>query len=209
MLQHEQASWEEGFSRVAGVDEAGRGPLAGPVVAAAVEFEVDFLIREQQGALAKLNDSKKITAKRRDFFFSLLTHSPHVRYAVAVVEPDEIDRINILQATHVAMNRALQALHPLPDLALIDGRPVPGLPCPSQSIVRGDSASLSIAAASVIAKVTRDQLMIALDERYPMYGFSKHKGYGTKAHLAALQRYGPSPSHRRSFAPVHNINRPG
>lgn len=203
MLQHEQASWEEGFNRVAGVDEAGRGPLAGPVVAAAVQFDVDFLIREQHGALAKLNDSKKITAKRRDFFFDVLTGSPHIRFAVAVVEPEEIDRINILQATHAAMQRALQALNPLPDLALIDGRPVPGLPCPSQSIIRGDSASLSIAAASIIAKVTRDRLMCALHDTYPVYGFARHKGYGTQAHLEALRRYGPSPSHRRSFAPFN------
>lgn len=206
MLQHEQASWEEGFSRVAGVDEAGRGPLAGPVVAATVEFEVDFLVREQHGALAKLNDSKKVTAKRRDFFFDWLTHSPHVRYAVAIVEPAEIDQINILQATHVAMARALHALDPLPDLALVDGRPVPGLPCPSQSIIRGDSASLSIAAASIIAKVTRDRIMCVLDKTYPLYGFARHKGYGTKAHLEALRRLGPSPGHRRSFAPVADLS---
>ena len=202
MLQYEHASWDEGFSRVAGVDEAGRGPLAGPVVAAAVEFEVDFLVREQHGALARLNDSKKITAKRRDFFFALLTDSPHIRYAVALVEPAEIDRLNILRATHQAMVRALQALDPLPELALVDGHPVLGLPCPSQAIVRGDSASLSIAAASIIAKVTRDRLMVELDASYPQYGFSRHKGYGTRAHLAALRQHGPAPCHRRSFAPV-------
>lgn len=202
MLQHEHDSWRDGFNAVAGVDEAGRGPLAGPVVAAAVVFQSEFLIREERAALRELNDSKKITAKCRDLFFEVLTTSPHVRYAVAVVEVDEIDAVNILQATHRAMARALAQLSPSPDLALVDGRPVRGLPCPSKAIVRGDGSSLSIAAASVLAKVTRDRLMAELDRRFPQYGFARHKGYGTVAHLDALRKHGPSPCHRKTFAPV-------
>ncbi len=205
MLQHEHESWRNGYCSVAGVDEAGRGPLAGPVVAAAVVFDAQYLIREERGALIRLTDSKKITARCRDLFFVLLTESPWVRYAVAMVESDEIDAINILQATHRAMARALEQLAPPPDLALVDGRPVPGLPCSSRAIVRGDGASLSIAAASVLAKVSRDRLMLELDHRYPQYGFAQHKGYGTRAHLDALRLHGPAPCHRKSFAPVRLV----
>lgn len=206
MLLHEQAAWAAGCQRVAGVDEAGRGPLAGPVVAAAVLIDPEFLKREQHGQFLLLNDSKKITARRRDLFFDLLTQSPHVVHSIAIVSAKEIDTINILRATHQAMAQALAGLHPLPDMALIDGLPVPGLPCPSQAIVKGDSLSLSIAAASVIAKVTRDRHMIELDKQYPAYGFSRHKGYGTKDHLAALRQHGPCPEHRQSFAPVRNAS---
>ncbi len=202
MLHYEHESWRNGHQAVAGVDEAGCGPLAGPVVAAAVVIEAEYLRREEQGALRELNDSKKITAKRRDLFFEQLTACAHVRFAVALVDVDEIDTVNILQATHRAMAQALAQLEPAPDLALVDGRPVRGLPCPSRAIVRGDGASLSIAAASVLAKVTRDRLMLALDRRYPQYGFAQHKGYGTRAHLDALRAHGPAPCHRKSFAPV-------
>jgi len=202
MLEHEQACWSRGISRVAGVDEAGRGPLAGPVVAAAVIIETDFLQREQHGLLGHLNDSKKITARRRDLFFDLLTSSEQVICAVSIVAAERIDTVNILRATHLAMAEALQQLQPPPDIALIDGLPVPGLPCASEAIVGGDGRSLSIAAASIIAKVTRDRLMRQLDARYPQYGFAQHKGYGTAAHLAALREHGPCPEHRRSFAPV-------
>lgn len=202
MLQYEQAAWATGHRRVAGVDEAGRGPLAGPVVAAAVMIEPDFLRQEEHGLFSGLTDSKKITAKRRDFFYALLTRTPQVVHAVAVVEAAEIDRINILRATHLAMACALRQLAVQPEWALIDGRPVPGLPCPSLAIVRGDGLSLSIAAASVLAKVTRDRLMLDWDAAHPQYGFRRHKGYGTSAHLEALRRYGPLPCHRRSFAPV-------
>ncbi len=202
MLQYEHESWQNGFRAVAGVDEAGRGPLAGPVVAAAVVFQPEFLIREERMALRRLTDSKKITARCRDLFFDVLTSSPHLRYEVAVSDVAEIDAHNILQATHRAMALALGRLVPLPDLALVDGRPVRGLPCPSRAIVRGDGASLSIAAASVLAKVTRDRLMVELDGQYPHYGFAQHKGYGTRAHLEALRMHGPAPCHRKSFAPV-------
>lgn len=202
MLEHEQAAWAAGARRVAGVDEAGRGPLAGPVVAAAVYADADFLQKEQGGLLKRLTDSKKITAQRRDLFFDLLLKSPHVEARVACVDVAEIDAVNILRATHNAMARALAHLQPLPDLALIDGLPVPGLPCPSRAIVQGDAQSLLIAAASVIAKVTRDRLMVELDAQYPMYGFARHKGYGTRAHVEALRKWGACPAHRRSFAPV-------
>lgn len=203
MLEHEQAAWSAGIVRVAGVDEAGRGPLAGPVVAAAVVFDPDYLRREQQGTLKQLTDSKKVTPKRRDLFFELLTSSNAMAIGVAEVSAAEIDQINILKATHQAMARALTQIEP--ELALVDGLPVPGLPCPSRSIVKGDSQSLSIAAASIIAKVTRDRMMQVLHENYPAYGFARHKGYGTRAHLIALREHGPTPHHRQSFAPVRAV----
>ncbi len=206
MLQYEHETWQDGYRAVAGVDEAGRGPLAGPVVAAAVVMEPGFLVREEGASLRLLTDSKKITARRRDLFFDLLTASAEVRYAVAIVDAAEIDATDILRATHCAMARALAGISPAPDFALVDGRPVPGLPCASRAVVRGDGASLSIAAASVLAKVTRDRFMQDLDRRYPQYGFARHKGYGTRAHLDALRAYGPSPCHRRSFAPVKDLS---
>lgn len=203
MLEHEQAAWSEGIVRVAGVDEAGRGPLAGPVVAAAVVFDPEYLQREQHGALQLLTDSKKVTPRRRDLFFELLTSSSAVTIGVAEVSATEIDQINILRATHQAMARALAQV--ASELALVDGLPVPGLPCPSRAIVKGDSKSLSIAAASIIAKVTRDRMMQVLHEEYPAYGFARHKGYGTAAHLTALRDHGATPHHRQSFAPVRAV----
>lgn len=202
MLQFEHESWLAGYHSVAGVDEAGRGPLAGPVVAAAVVIDADHLIREEKASFRLLNDSKKVTARRRERWHADLTRSPYVRHAVAVIEPAEIDAINILQATHRAMAAALALLNPLPDFALIDGRPVNHLPCPSRALVRGDGRSLSIAAASILAKVTRDRLMTELDRDFPEYGFARHKGYGTRAHLEALAQHGPCPHHRMTFAPV-------
>jgi ribonuclease HII len=193
-----------GVSRIAGVDEAGRGPLAGPVVAAAVLFPADIL-HTPPPALLDLNDSKALTAARRDALFDLIHNTPGLHHAVAVIEPEEIDRLNILRATHLAMARALEALTERPDLALIDGLPVPGLPCPSQNEVKGDARCLTIAAASILAKVTRDRIMIDLDQQYPQYGFARHKGYGTRAHLDALNEHGPCPAHRQSFAPVRQL----
>lgn len=203
MLSWEKKSWEEGHRRIAGVDEVGRGPLAGPVVAAAVTLADDFLLSEEKGILDGLTDSKKLSEKRRDYFFDILTNSPSVQYGIGVVSVEEIDQLNILRATHRAMALALQALQPPAGFALIDGRPVPGLPCPNRAIIHGDSLSLSIAAASVLAKVTRDKLMVVMDVEYPAYGFAQHKGYGTAGHLEALKRHGPCPQHRRSFRPVH------
>jgi ribonuclease HII len=186
---------------VAGVDEAGRGPLAGPVVAAAV-------ILNRAKIPKGLNDSKQLPAERRDELFSHIMFSA---IAVGVGEAcvDEIDMINIRQATHMAMARAVRALQFRPSFALVDGNDPPALPCPCETIIEGDARSVSIAAASIIAKVTRDRMMRALHDEHPHYGWLRNKGYGTPEHLSALDRYGPTPHHRRSFAPVHNILYPG
>jgi ribonuclease HII len=201
-LKHEQAAWDQGHLILAGLDEAGRGPLAGPVVAATVHIERSLLEAEAAGRFAAFNDSKKLTPAKRASFFSLLRADSRIRIGVGRASVEEIDRINILRATHLAMARALEDLRCRVDLVLVDGLPVPGLPFPSQAIVQGDAQSLLIAAASIIAKVTRDIEMEALDTACPGYGFAQHKGYGTAAHLAALRQRGPSPHHRRSFAPV-------
>ncbi len=208
LLGHEREAWQAGASRVAGVDEAGRGPLAGPVVAAAVLFDRSWLEREADGALKGLDDSKKLSPARREFFFARLTSAewrPFVAYGVAEASVEEIDRLNILRATHLAMARAVAAVAGGVDLALVDGLPVRGLPVPHNAIVKGDASSLSIAAASVLAKVSRDRRMLELDARHPGYGFAAHKGYGTAAHLQALAKLGPCPAHRRSFAPVQAV----
>ena len=206
MLRFEQEAWRAGTLCIAGVDEAGCGPLAGPVVAAAIVFDRDFLEAEALRSLAGIDDSKKLPASRREFFHALLTSCPHARIGIASASVEEIDSLNILRATHLAMARALGQIAPPPDLALVDGLPVNGLPVPHRAIVGGDAASLSIAAASILAKVTRDRLMVALAARHPEYGFDRHKGYGTKAHLDALRRHGPCPAHRRSFAPVAQLS---
>ena len=202
MLAHERAARRAGARRLAGVDEAGRGPLAGPVVAAAVVFSWPQLSKKFLTPYEGLTDSKKLTPRKRELFFAQLQQDPRAEIGVAIVEAEEVDAINILKATHAAMARALNQLSPLPELALIDGLPVPGLPCDSQNIIKGDAKSLFIAAASIIAKVTRDRIMVEMDQRYPEYGFAKHKGYGTKVHLAALREHGPCPTHRHSFRPV-------
>jgi len=202
LLEHERESWKTGIQRLAGMDEAGRGPLAGPVVAAAVVIDRCFLEEQEHGLLADLTDSKQLTERQRESFYALLSSSQHVRFGLGSSGPDEIDSINILNATHVAMARALLALPEMPEHVLVDGLAVKGLPCPSTPIVRGDGASLLIAAASVIAKVTRDRLMKRLDVQYPGYGFARHKGYGSRMHMLALLELGPSPVHRRTFRPV-------
>ncbi len=204
MLEYEQRLWEEGRRRVAGVDEAGRGPLAGPVVAAAAVFDPDFALSEQEGTLAGLTDSKQLAVTRRECFYALLVESPHVDIGVGVAEREEIDRLNILHATHAAMGRAVANLASLPDHILVDGLAVSGLPCPSTAIVKGDSKCLSIAAASVVAKVVRDTRMRELHRLYPCYGFDKNKGYGSQYHVRALLEHGPCPEHRRSFGPVRD-----
>ena len=198
---YEYALVARGFGRVAGVDEAGRGPLAGPVAAAAVILPRPF-------SCPLLNDSKKLTKKRRDLLYAEITGNPAVVWAVAMVGPEEIDRINILRATHLAMGRALEALSKKPDIALIDGLPVKGLSMPHEALVKGDGLSLSIAAASVIAKVTRDRFMERIDQEFPEYGFARHQGYGTRAHLEALRTHGPCRHHRRSFQPVSQLSLP-
>lgn len=185
-----------GVGIITGIDEAGRGPLAGPVIAAAAVFE------EHVDAPARLNDSKKLSAGTREHLFELLSTMPGFHYGIGRADAPEIDAVNILRATHLAMRRALDALPVRPGHALIDGLPVHPFPVPQTALVSGDGRSLSIAAASVLAKVTRDRIMAALDREFPEYGFARHKGYGTKQHLEALGRIGPSPQHRLSFAPV-------
>jgi ribonuclease HII len=194
-FSRERALRARGIFLVAGVDEAGRGPLAGPVVAAAVILPDDC-------TLEGLNDSKKLTAKKREHFHAILTVRADIHWGIGQADVAEIDRLNILRATHLAMARAVAALPRKPDHALVDGLPVRGLTVPHTALVAGDTLSLSIAAASIIAKVTRDRLMTALDAEYPQYGFARHKGYGVREHLEALRNHGPSPVHRRSFQPV-------
>lgn len=185
-------------ARTAGVDEAGRGPLAGPVVAAAVILPDGF---DQIEALSGLNDSKKLTAKRRDALAAAIR--THAVVGVAIAEPAEIDRLNILQASLAAMSRALRALPEPADQALIDGNHLPGdLPCPADAIIGGDGLEPAISAASIIAKTVRDGLMVAADARFPGYGFAGHKGYPSPVHKAALEALGPCPLHRLSYAPV-------
>jgi ribonuclease HII len=194
-LKHENALRKTGIQRIAGIDEAGRGPLAGPVVAAAVILPDGF-------RHALVDDSKKLTAKLREEIYAALTGRADVCWAVAVVEHVEIDRINIHRASHEAMRRAVQALATQPDHALIDGRPVRPFPVAHTAIVKGDALSKSIAAASILAKVTRDRIMIELDAEYPAYGFGQHKGYATELHIERLKTHGPCPIHRRTFLPV-------
>jgi ribonuclease HII len=204
VLLYEKEAWASGFFRIAGVDEAGRGPLAGPVVAGAVVFAPGYLVTAVSGELAGLTDSKALSEKQRERLFELLVHCSAAEIGVGVVEADEIDGLNILKATHLAMARALEPLKP--QYALVDGLPVKGLPCGSQAIVKGDALSISISAASIIAKVTRDRMMVALEEQYPGYGFARHKGYGTKAHLEAIRRLGPCAVHRKTFRPISEFN---
>lgn len=190
-LLYERQAAEEGFLSVCGVDEAGRGPLAGPVFAAAVILPADFPVEG-------VDDSKKLSPKKRDLLFDEIKKYA-AAYGIGFATEKEIDGINILQATFLAMKRAVDALGVTPDLAMVDGNRVPPLGVETRCIIRGDSLSLSIAAASILAKVSRDRLMLRVDELYPLYGFAKHKGYGTAQHIAALRQYGPCPVHRRTF----------
>jgi ribonuclease HII len=198
----ERAHAARGLGRIAGVDEAGRGPLAGPVVAAAVVLPAAWYDRGLPTPLAGLNDSKQLTETTREGFFEFIMGCPEIQYAVALVEPGVIDSINILQATHRAMNEALRQLNPRPQHVLVDGLRVKSLFLPQTPLVKGDGRSYSIAAASVLAKVTRDRLMHTADLEWPQYGFARHKGYPTPEHLTALAQHGPCPIHRRSFAPL-------
>lgn len=200
-LFYESAKWQQGYQYIAGIDEAGRGPLAGPVSAAAVILPEAF-------SHDLLNDSKKIGEKRREALYEELTQRTDIRWAISHGEVDEIDSLNILKSTHAAMLRAAEGLDPRPDFCLIDGLDVPGFALPSEGIVKGDSKSFSIAAASILAKVSRDRLMLKYAALYPEYGFERHKGYGTKQHLEALRKHGPCPIHRKSFAPVAQLSLP-
>ncbi len=182
-----------------GVDEAGRGPLAGPVIAAAVILDPTRL-----DALAGIDDSKRLTKTRREKFYTIIAENAETGLGCAEVE--EIDRLNILGATMLAMERAVNALSRVPDHALIDGNRAPRLKCVARTVIGGDGLSLSIAAASVIAKVTRDRLMASLAQKHPGYGWERNAGYGTREHMEALARLGPSPQHRTSFAPIAQLS---
>jgi ribonuclease HII len=206
-FEFERVLWNQAVARVAGVDEAGRGPLAGPVVAAAAilpsKWAESGLPRELEG----LNDSKQLTATQRERFFAFITSCGEIEFGIAQVDAALIDEINILQATHRTMNDALAKLSPASEHALVDGRPVTTMRVPQTAIVKGDARSYSIAAASVLAKVARDRLMLEFDRQWPKYGFAGHKGYGTAQHLAAIAAHGPCPIHRRSFAPLRPVQR--
>jgi ribonuclease HII len=197
-LSLETELWDDGYAWVAGVDEAGRGPLAGPVTTAVVILPRDF-------EHAVLTDSKKLTPKVRERLYEELTTNEQIRWASDQAGEREIDRINILKATHASMARSVAKLSKVPDMVLIDGLDVPEFPFPQRGVVKGDSLSLSIAAASIIAKVERDRLMLKMAETYPGYGFDQHKGYPTKMHLERLQELGPCPIHRQSFGPVSQL----
>lgn len=198
LLVEEKKLWEKGYLFIAGIDEAGRGPLAGPVMAAACILPAQF-------DLPGLNDSKQLTESKREKLYSAI-QSQALSFAVGSAEPAEIDTLNILGATKLAMKRAVEGLKMRPHFLLIDALELQGMNIPQRGIVGGDALSASIAAASILAKVTRDHWMTELHRLYPVYGFNRNKGYGTREHLEALANYGPSPLHRRSFAPVRQEN---
>lgn len=181
----------EDCALICGIDEAGRGPLAGPVVAGAAILPKDQVI-------LYLNDSKKLSEKRREELF-LEVKEKAVSWSVGIVSPERIDEINILQATYEAMREAIKGLHAVPEILLNDAVTIPGIEIPQVPIIKGDAKSVSIAAASVLAKVTRDHMMVEYDKVFPEYGFAKHKGYGTAAHTAAIREFGPTPIHRMTF----------
>lgn len=209
-LEKEETFWSERPGlRLAGVDEAGRGPLAGPVAAGAVCIPPEAARELREGALSGLTDSKKLTETQREELYEALVSAPAVEWALGLATPAEIDSLNILRATHLAMSRALEALPGgVPAFAFVDGLPVRGLPCEHEAIVKGDAKSFLVAAASIVAKVSRDRILVELDAEYPGYGFAVHKGYPTPEHLDALKRLGPCPAHRRSFGPVRDILNP-
>lgn len=192
-LYFERQAQSNGFQYIAGVDEAGRGPLAGPVVAAAVVF-----LKER--AIEGINDSKKLSELERRAIYSMAQNDPFICHGIGVVDVQEIDRINILQATFLAMQKAVEALSLAPDFILVDGNQKPSFSVPCLPIVKGDQLSQSIALASIFAKVTRDQMMIELDQIYPEYGFKQHKGYPTRLHKEKIKEKGLSPCHRLSFS---------
>ncbi|MDE6469959.1 MAG: ribonuclease HII [Eubacterium sp.] len=190
-LEYENKALENGYEIICGVDEAGRGPLAGPVYAAAVILPKNHVVEG-------VNDSKKISEKKRDMLFDKIIDEC-ICYSVGIATENEIDEINILQATFLAMRRAVEGLSVKPDMALIDGNKRPGLNIAEQEIIKGDAKSANIAAASIIAKVSRDRYMLEMAEKYPEYQFEKHKGYGTKLHYEMIEKYGISPIHRKTF----------
>lgn len=196
----EEDARTSGFRKIAGIDEAGRGPLAGPVVAAACIIPQTIL-------LSGVDDSKKLTARQREDVFERICKDSRIQYGIGIIEPALIDEINILQATIRAMLMAVSLLPDPPDYLLVDGMQLTQSAIPSQKIIKGDAKSQSIAAASIIAKVTRDRLMCEYDKAYPQYGFSKHKGYGTAEHLLAIRQFGPCLIHRLTFEPIKSMEK--
>jgi len=190
-LQYETEARKKGYQFVCGVDEAGRGPLAGPVCAAAVILPEGHIIEG-------VNDSKKLSEKKREALFDVIKEEA-LSYSIAFASEKEIDEMNILQATYLAMRRAVEGLSVPADYAMIDGNRIPPLNIPTEYVIKGDAKSMSIAAASILAKVTRDRYMLELADKFPQYQFEKHKGYGTKLHYEMLDAYGPSPIHRQTF----------
>jgi ribonuclease HII len=205
-LEKENSLFASGLKLIAGVDEAGRGPLAGPVVAAAVSLRADFLANpEKLEKLKGVNDSKKLSAKKREELFEIIK-AECFEVGVGICDHATIDRINILQATFLTMKMALGNLKIKPDILLVDGKfPIPNLSLRQEAIIDGDALVFSIAAASIIAKVTRDRIMDEYDKKYPQYGFAKHAGYGTKFHLEALKQFGPCSIHRKTFRPISEL----
>jgi ribonuclease HII len=199
-FSEEKKLWKNGFKFVAGLDEAGRGPLAGPVVAGAVVIlkKINF---------AGINDSKKISEKQREEIYKILINHKHIKWGIGIVSEKVIDKINILEATKLAMQKAIKNLKA--DFLILDGNFKINSKIPQKSIVKGDQKVFSVAAASIIAKVTRDRIMQKYHKKYPQYGFEKHRGYGTKAHFACLKKFGPCKIHRRSFYPVSSYPHPG
>jgi len=201
MLKFENEFWDKKFAHIAGIDEVGRGPLAGPVVAAGVIFPANY------DKIPIVDDSKKLSQKRRDAIYELILNDKNIIYTISEISVEQIDKLNILRASQLAMKEVILKLNKA-DIALIDGLPVPDFPLKNKSIIKGDSKSASIAAASILAKVYRDKLMMKYDAIYPGYNFIKNMGYGTKEHLQALKKRGVTPIHRKSFAPVRRIIHP-
>ena len=199
---YERECLANGYCFIAGIDEVGRGPLAGPVVASSAMFSSEVIKAGLPNSLKDVNDSKKLSEKKREHLFDVLNDFDGVDFGISIIESEEIDRINILQATHKAMSKSLISLEHNPDHLLVDGRPVKSLGKSQSAIVKGDSLSYSIGAASIIAKVTRDRIMKKFDLKFPGYGFSSNKGYGTREHLNALNDLGPCSIHRLTFAPI-------
>ena len=194
MLEYEKKYWNMGKTLVAGIDEAGRGPLAGAVYAAAVVFEPGVVIEG-------INDSKKLTEKKREYLFDIICEKA-LYYSIVSVDEKTIDKINILESTYLAFSKSIENLSVMPDVALIDGNRAKNIPVDFETVIKGDSLSQSIAAASILAKVSRDRYIVQMDELYPQYGFKKHKGYGTKDHLDTIKKFGPCPIHRLTFKGV-------
>jgi len=204
-LQEEKKLFSAGYKLISGIDEVGRGPLAGPVVSACVLIPAGFEIKDKR--LLDVKDSKKLSEKKREELFDIIIET-FSGVGIGSCDQETIDRINILEASFLSMKKALGDLRTKPEYILVDGKfKIPNLSLNQKSIIKGDSLVFSIALASIVAKVTRDRFMKKMDEKYPEYGFAKHKGYGTKIHLEALKKYGPCPIHRKSFGPVKNVVR--